>query len=632
MWRNKIILLFVALLTIGGVKAEDKLVLPSIPDSLKNNAYSVIRLYEQEFNYLSDVSGTQKETLIITILDPKGKGAANFNCSCDKFRSLKKFRGEIYDANGNLVRKIKQSELTYSEYFEGLASDQNQYFYEYDPSGYPFTIKYEWEIKHQNGLIGLPVFLPQRSDNQSVEKAIYKLYAPESTDFIYKAINMSVTPEKKSDKNGSYKEWTSINKKALEDEPFIESWIHWIPRLYIVPRLFSYDGTQGDMSNWNSFGKWQYSLLDKRDLLPDATKQKLAELTKDCKTDREKVKAIYDYLAKTTRYVSIQLGIGGLQPTSATEVAKMGFSDCKGLSNYAKAMLKEVGIASNYTVISTQQKKLLADFASANQMNHVILQVPLAKDTVWLECTAPEIPFGYIHSNIAGNDALVVTENGGVFCKLPEYSDEKNKESHNATIIINEDGKATANVTQTSHLMQYEEIFGFAKLAPNKQIDLLRENISLPEALINNISYIENKSAEPSIAIKYNFACEKFGSKTGNRMFVPINVLRQELSRVSNKKRKEPISIKYGYMDSDTITIEVPANYAIESIPSTQDISNNFTKFSSKISKDGNKITIIHHLLMHKGKYDAKLYPDFIAFRKEISNTYKSSIVLKKKE
>ena len=126
-------------------------------------------------------------------------------------------------------------------------------------------------------------------------------------------------------------------------------------------------------------------------------RNKLHGLTAHCSTDREKVKAIYDYLAKTTRYVSIQLGIGGLQPIAASDVCRTGFGDCKGLSNYTRAMLKEIGIPSTYTVISTTNERLLPDFSSANQMNHVILQVPLPKRSeerrVGKECRSRWSPY-----------------------------------------------------------------------------------------------------------------------------------------------------------------------------------------------------------------------------------------------
>lgn len=85
-----------------------------------------------------------------------------------------------------------------------------------------------------------------------------------------------------------------------------------------------------------------------------------------------------------------------MQPIAAADVNRTGFGDCKGLSNYMRAMLTELGIPSVYTVISTTNRRLLADFASANQNNHVILQVPLPNDTLWLECTNPTLPLGYV--------------------------------------------------------------------------------------------------------------------------------------------------------------------------------------------------------------------------------------------
>lgn len=96
------------------------------------------------------------------------------------------------------------------------------------------------------------------------------------------------------------------------------------------------------MSSWQSYGIWQNSLLTGRDQLAEPIKLKLRELTAGCNTPREKVQAVYNYLAETTRYVSIQLGIGGLQPIAASDVCRAGFGDCKGLSNYTHAMLKEL--------------------------------------------------------------------------------------------------------------------------------------------------------------------------------------------------------------------------------------------------------------------------------------------------
>ena len=117
-------------------------------------------------------------------------------------------------------------------------------------------------------------------------------------------------------------------------------------------------------------------------------------------------------------------------------------------------MLKVIDIPSTYTVISTTNRELLDDFASANQMNHVILQVPLKGDTLWLECTNPQLPFGYVHNSIAGHQALLITENGGQLTCLPTYCDSLNTQEKNAIVTLEADGGAQIEVREAARLFQ----------------------------------------------------------------------------------------------------------------------------------------------------------------------------------
>src|SRR5690606_28616627 len=150
----------------------------------------------------------------------------------------------------------------------------------------------------------------------------------------------------------------------------------FVPTVLAGPVDFDYGGYPGRMDTWENFGKWQWSVNAGRDKLPDATIAKVKSMTEG-KSEYEKIKILYEFLQNKTRYVSIQVGIGGLQPFEARVVDQMGYGDCKALSNYMVALLKEVGITGYYTTIMARQDagEVFTDFSN-DQSNHIIVAVP----------------------------------------------------------------------------------------------------------------------------------------------------------------------------------------------------------------------------------------------------------------
>lgn len=605
----------------------------SIPDSLKKNAYAVVRFSNTEYDYKSISSATEKHSIAITILDKKGADAAIFRCSGDKFEKLTDFSGQLFDAEGKKIRKYKMSDVISTEYSHVLASDSRYYGFEPDLPLFPVTILYEYETSIKNGILAFPIFYPQDDYNLSVEEASFKLITPDNTEILSKVINMSGNAETTSNKGITTQTWSIQNLKAIDYERFSPNLSSMVPTLYSNPKKFEYDKVPGEITSWNTMGNWQFNLNKERDILTPATKNKIIELTKDAKSDKEKVHILYDYLGKTTRYVSIQLGIGGLQPMLASEVCRTGFGDCKGLSNYLKAMLEVIGINANYTVIclDKNKKSLFKDYANFYQTNHVILQVPLPDDTLWLECTNPRVPFGFVHNGISGHDALINIETGSKLYRLPDYPDSLNIEKNVANVALNEDGSAKVTMQKKCQVKIYDDYDGFTLAKSNEQADNLREDIKLPSVTIGTISVKENKSPLPNLDIDYSWSTPLYGSKTGNRLFIPTNPFRSFYEGLKKLKRTLDIHISAGYKDMDSIYVLIPEGFEIESLPSSTNLKTEFGTFTSNIKPSAKGILIQHSLLIPSGDYKVTAYPEFVAFFEKISSNYKSKITLRKK-
>lgn len=565
---------------------------------------------------------------VTSILNEQGASLALFVCSCSKHDRLTSFKGQVTDGAGRIIRRLKESELKKTEYSPFLAIDDYKMYLDYTPPVYPVTITYEWTIESHDNLIEFPRFCPQTDYDVSVRKASYSLKAPKNMTIRHALQN--IDGEVRTEESGKYTRTITLEVSdlpLLKQEPYARPLRERMPMAMFSPNDFTYYGTQGSLRSWADYGKWEYSLINGMDALPEAVCQQIHQLTDPLKSNREKVEALYHRLGETTRYVAILLGIGGQQPAPAASVCKSGFGDCKGLTNYMRAMLKEVGIPSNYTTISTTNRRLLKDFPSVGQMNHVILQVPLPDDTLWLECTNPRLPLGYVHEDIAGHDAIEISAKGGRLVKLPCYTDSANLLRTAISISLNRDGAADLTVSQEAYNHQYENRIALLKMDEKERQRVLQQIVHVPQAEISKMDVAEDKT---KITLDAEVKSLRYATRTGQRLFVPINPVHRGHTVPSiTSERQEDIWIERGYLDENDITIDIPEGSEIEARPKDIQIEQPFGSFSSSILSDGKKVRIKNRLLMKSGTFDKSLYPQLSDFIRTISILYDQKIVLK---
>jgi hypothetical protein len=294
-----------------------------------------------------------------------------------------------------------------------------------------------------------------------------------------------------------------------------------------------------------------------------------------------------------------------------------------------RAMLKEIGIPSNYTTISTINRRLQKDFASVGQMNHVILQVPLKNDTLWLECTNPQLPMGYVHEDIAGHDAIEVSQTGGRLVRLPVYADSTNLMHSAININLSEQGAANLKVSLSVLNRQYESCIPLLKADEKDRQKYLHQIVHAPQAEVGKVDINESGA---KITLDAEIKSQKYANQTGQRLFVPIcPVHRGYTVPNTNTERIDDIWRDMGYLDTDDITITIPEGYAIEACPKGVSIEQPFASFSFSIKADDNTIHIRNRLLMKSGTFPKSQYPQLADFIRSINSAYNQKVVLKKK-
>ena len=99
------------------------------------------------------------------------------------------------------------------------------------------------------------------------------------------------------------------------------------------------------------------------------------------------------------------------------------------------------------------------------------------------------------------------------------------------------------------------------------------------------------------------------------------------------RNRKLPLEIKYGYVDTDEVTINLPSNYIIEAMGNPQPLETKFGNYSIQIQRiNDNALLYKRSLHIKQGTYPASDYEAYRKFRKKIHQLDHLKIALTKKQ
>jgi len=606
-----------------------------IPDSLLQNANAVKR-FEEWHVIIKDIDkAIVKHKYAYTILNESGEEFAYYSNQYDKFHSLSDISGEMFDANGKSLKSIKKRDIADVAVNDGesMINDARMKRYAFYNKVYPYTVEFEDERVY-DGIFSLPVWLPVDDEKLSIQKSSFIVETPADYQLRYKQFNYSEKPSiNSSDKKNIYS-WELSNRKSVSFEIYQPDWHEVTPTVFIAPTDFEFGGYKGNMSTWNNFGKFLYGLYQGRDVLPENIKQEVHKIADHLSSREEKVNALYEYMQQNTRYIGIQLGIGGWQPFEAKYVAEKKYGDCKALSNFMVAILKEAGIPANWVTVSAGdgRKGLFEDFSS-NQFNHVIACVPGPKDTIWLECTDQTVSPGYMGDFTGNRKALLISESGGYVVKTPNYTSGDNLQLRKVDAIIDANGNLTADVkthfTGTQQDIQHDLMHNHNNEEREKY---LNNALNLATYKVEKNDYHEIKGKIPVIDEYLKIVSDNYAAVTGKRMFVLPDLFNRGRKLSTDKPRQFDIEFRFSFKDADTIHIKIPEGYNVESMPKDVTISNKFGKYSISYKVSGNAIDLLRVNERNAGTYPASDYADLAKYFDDIYKADRSKIVLVKKE
>jgi hypothetical protein len=487
------------------------------------------------------------------------------------------FTASIFDLNGTEVRKIKKKDITSKSDIGSGSFYEDEYIKSWNMSWntYPYRIKYSYSITLKEFLY-VCNYTPYESWEIPVDKAILTVELP--TDF---QINISTHETQKvdsiiADELKSYTwEWSNLSpyKKENYSPPIFES----APRVTITPLKFNYD-IKGSQTTWEDYGLWQHTMHQGLDDLTESEKKIIINLIKGIDGTAKKVGILHAYMQKSTRYIYVGLETGGLKPYPASYVCKNKFGDCKALTNYMQAVLAYCAIPSYQVDVYAGKKPIRIDpKIPGQQFNHVVLAVPMAGDTLWLENTSKYLPYDYTGSFIQNRRGLLIKDSTSTLVNIPSLELSDVAETRITQISKNDNESINFKAHNTYKGPLYESLLYVKNEYSEKEgKGFIRNILPIQNAVITNYE-IKEPNSKKEVSISFESEAQNFLTKAGKLKIIPL--LFFELLDLENPaQRKRPVRIIATGHIKDTIYIDSPDINEQISLPETIDIASEYGK------------------------------------------------------
>ena len=605
----------------------------------------VVRSYETEYDVEGPGRATTRVRLVATALSAAGREAVGeLVVTHGGFRRLRRFEGTLYDAAGAEVGRLDQRDA--EDHVPGsIYEDLRVRVASLYGDTYPFTVVWEYEIEHR-GVLGWPTWRPQR-EGWPVEAAVFRLAVPPGTPVRTWARGI-VPPSVGVNARGQEEHvWQVVNAPAAEVEPFgPPSWMQ-LPELRLGTDRFEIGGASGRLDSWASFGAWYDRLGEGRQRLSPEALAEVERVVEGAPTDLEKARRLYRHLQATTRYVSVQLGLGGWQPFDAAYVFERRYGDCKALTNYMLAMLAAAGVEADPVLIEAgdEGSGLVEDFPD-NAFNHVVLRVPTAEPTagpamrtaplapdgaVWLECTSPYAAFGHLGAFTEGRPALLVDGDESRIVHTPTSGPSANWARREATVRLDARGRAEADVVWALHGEERADALAALDGATEaERTAALRSATGLPSLDVLAIDLAAVAARPDTLDFWATLDVAHVARRAGTRLLLGLAPFAPAVAvPPADDRRQHPVRLGVAYAQRDSVRFELPEGYAADRVPEPVEVEGPVGRYALRATAEGGALIVVRELVVHAPDQPAKAYDEVRAFFQAVAAGDESRAVVK---
>ncbi len=599
------------------------------PDYSKQSA--VIEQSKVDFRFENDGSGQEVQYARIRIqnqqaLQSWGQLIFTYNSSGDKvhvdFVRVHKPDGHIVTAGPDAVQDLNSP----VEQVAPVYTDIRQIHVTVPDLSVGDTLEYQLHTDTVHPLVPGQFFMSWNSSKQVIAlDDSFQVDVPRLRELHVKTANGIANPEIHDQGDRRIYIWHSSLTKLPDDSSNSDE-----KKKKKKPQEFP-DVQISTFTNWEQVGDWYSSIEKPRAAVTDAIQAKAAELVKGQATDLAKVKAIYDYVSKNIRYVSLSFGLGRYQPHAAADVLANQYGDCKDKGTLFDALLAAEHIES-YPVLINSGRKIDPDIPSPSQFDHLINIVVLNGKNYWADTTPGVAPFDFILPQLWDKQALAIPPDAKPsLVRTPENPPFMPVEIMNIDGKIDPfgrlQGKFSFSVTGETAVVFRSALRLVPQAYWSKISDRLVSSLVGSEAKVSDFHFDDPADLDQPVKYEAHFSDPNFLDLSKKDTALTLPVAGIALPAVTEPDKDDTDPLKLNFIGDETVSwkIQLPSQLAA-TLPLPVHMTRDYADYQSNYTASGDGVTVERHFVLRNAQIPPARFDDFQAFRNTVMDDEKQTL------
>ena len=462
-------------------------------------------------------------------------------------------------------------------------------------------VEYRWsENRWDARVLYMKLEVQQDFPVQNVTYYLRPLTA-EDTAYRMSVWPFNCQPTKLKAENNGYHSFSLANIPAFHPEPMMPGEPNIRPWVLC---LYRDDNKRDPEKYWEKTGKEHYKVLKSSLRATGEMKAAVAAVAGGAPGDEGKAGALLRYMRKNFRNVhgdrvtEAERGkyydsLPKKRLRTAEEIFKSGLGSADELNTLFAALAAAVGLDARPALIADREghwfDKSLADVYF---LPNIDMAVKVGETWKIYDVSAESLPAKMLTWREEGMQALVTDSRKPVFVEAPITLPEGSTRKRTAKLKLAEDGTLSGAVTMTfAGHRAFEQRIALEGKGEKERMEAVTEEVKrvFQDAVVSDVAIENADDPEQEFTLRYRLSIPGYAVKTGKRLLLePMYFQRGETPLFPAASRKYPVSFQFGWMDSDSVSIEWPKGYTAEAAAAPESMNFGQTGYyRSGIAADG---------------------------------------------